>query len=184
MGRKELWRHYYFNRATTTTSKQREAAFSMFSRQQLLSMLPLETSRQSLKFNQKTNYRQQKVQLCRGKKGFLVLVIIKRGKDNGLLPKSPYSSSAKLFYENEWKSEGYHDITPTQLAFTSVSKIPNTRIMLMAIQYIPLLQLILTIDLHLLGLKYPKIPKIPKFHEPQENQVPCDSLIESNAPLE
>ena len=29
----------------------------------------------------------------------------------------------------------------TQLAFTSVSKIPNTRIMLMAIQYIPLLQI-------------------------------------------
>ena len=28
----------------------------------------------------------------------------------------------------------------TQLAFTSVSKIPNTRIMIMAIQYIPLLE--------------------------------------------
>ena len=39
---------------------------------------------------------------------------------------------------------------------------------------------ILTIDLHVLGLK---LPKIPKIHEPQENQVSCDSLGESYAQM-
>ena len=40
---------------------------------------------------------------------------------------------------------------------------------------------ILTIVLHVLGLKFPKFPEI---HESQENQVSCDSMKESQAQME
>ena len=40
---------------------------------------------------------------------------------------------------------------------------------------------ILVIDSHVLELK---LPKIPKIHEPQENQVSCDSVGESEGQIE